>query len=198
MTPAAIQAFLVARTQRRRAGSPSTPTRRRATATLNRIRSHRHSIGGYAARFDIASQRAGGVREVVQRGAFAASIAAGGLYLLRDHLNAADDGAASLASMRAHTLHVVEDAYGLWFEAALDGPDGAPLFARVCRGEIVGASIGSTSGSGRMANGMRVLDTIAAWEISLVTPPNQPARVGTWCKANAEARRDRARLMRLS
>ena len=57
--------------------------------------------------------------------------------------------------------------------------------------------LGIGAGTGRLLNGVRVFDHLAAWEISLVTPPHRPARVGAWVRPNMEARRDRSRLLRL-
>jgi len=157
--------------------------------SLGLIRAQRHAIGGYAAAFNQVSLRPG-VREVVAPGAYARALADGGLYLLLNHLEAH----ASLASMADGTLHVAEDEYGLWVEASLsDDLAGARLMGQVSRREFSGMSTGSTRGACEIINGMRIITELALREISLVPWPDRPARVGTWVRANADARRERQR-----
>lgn len=165
---------------------------------LREIRAHRYAIAGYACLFNTISRRcayvSGADRELVKPGAFARAIAGGGWHLLVDHRNYADDQAHSLASITSRTLHVEEDERGVWFEAALDGRDGARIFDRVCRREVCEVSIGSSGASGYITSGTYVLEESAGWEISLVTPPFRAARVGTFVLQNMSARRQRLRL----
>jgi HK97 family phage prohead protease len=163
-------------------------------AALDRIRSHPHAIGGYACQFNQASWR-GPHGDLVKPGAFAHALAAGGWFLLRDHLSYAE-GASSLASMAAGSLVVSEDSTGLWFESHLpDTSEGERLFDQVRRGEITSVSIGSKRSEGVcQVNGLHVWSIIDGWEISIVVPPNQPARVYTWVRPLGVAMRERQKL----
>lgn len=157
---------------------------------MNSIRNHPHAIAGYVARFDVVSPH-GGRREQIRPGAFAKALLAGGWFLFENHRNYADDGALSLSSMRTGTLHVEEDAVGLWFEAALrDDADGARMMALLHRGQVLGASTGSRFNGGLdhwlTGNGVDILTESNPGEISLMTNA-QPARQGTWVLPIAEA-----------
>jgi len=169
------------------------PSWAEAPTSLELIRAHRFAIGGYACPFNQVSVRAGGVLELVKRGAFARAIAAGVVFLFVDH----SDGAPTFASMHDATLHVEEDRYGLWFEAQLrEQPDGARLMDAVRRRELAGVSTGVEFEHAQTIDGIRVVTEAALWEISLLTvrPSRRPARVATWVRPNAEAQRERLRI----
>jgi len=161
--------------------------------SLERIRAHPYAVSGYAVTFNQVSVRAGG-RELTAPGAFARALVLNrGWYLLLNHVV---DGRPSLASMATGTLHVEEDSYGLWFDAQLpDDRVGARLFDAVCRREICHVSTatwGPTCEAHTLPDGLLVFTGVpAAWEISLLAPPQQPALVGTWVQANGAARRER-------
>jgi len=164
-------------------------------STLQRIRAHRYAIGGYACVFNTISVLRG-VRELVKPGAFTNALAAGGWYLLDSHIV----GRASLASMAAGTLHMEDDRYGLWFEAALPDDDdvGARLMAAVCRRAIGGVSTGGLLETSYSVKGTRILTDTTVFEIGEISLVSSPARVGTWVRPNAVAQRDRLRLWRLT
>jgi HK97 family phage prohead protease len=155
---------------------PAAPTRPKAPSARDHVRAQSLAIAGYAALFGVPAWRSDGVREILEAGAFQRAIALNSVYLLRDHA----DGTL-LACNRGGTLHLEEDRIGLWFEAAL--PDtrlGSWLFCRIAAGGASGVSVGSDRTRGRMVNGVLHADHVDAWEISLVLPPNRPARAGTW------------------
>lgn len=167
-----------------------------------RLRGSAYAIGGYAAAFG-REYLHDGIREVIKGGAFARALAAGGWYLLADHrASAAHDRAWTtpitsvspsrvLASMAAGTLHAEEDSIGLWVEACLPlDATGRGLIDRQRRGHIRGLSTGSLSAAGAIVAGVRVLDQIAVWEISLCID-HPPARAGTWLALLGEADRMR-------
>lgn len=175
-----------------------TPTISPATfgTALQRIRAHRYAIGGYACVFNTISVHHGGP-ELVKPGTYARALAAGDWYLLGNHIV----GAPSLASMNAGTLHVEEDHYGLWFVAQLPDDDGvgARVMEAIRRCQICGVSTGAEGAHRvRHVNGTRILSEAPVWEISLVSLPNRPARVGTWVRPYAEAKSDRLRCWRLA
>jgi len=165
--------------------APARPVR-----ALDRIRAAPYAIGGYACTFNQAYRR-NGVLNRLAPGAVARAIAAGNIYLLRDHA----EGAPSQASTDAGTLHVEEDEYGFWFEAALpEDADGALLLNRISTGDIREVSTGSVDDLFVTVDGIRVWIQLNVWEISLATPPRRAARVGTFVHRNLVARHRRSRV----
>lgn len=164
---------------------------------LRVLRAHPHAIGGYACVFNTVSVMAAFGPELVKPRAFAQALGEGGWFLWVNHIWG---GQPWLASMSDGTLHAEADHYGLWFEAQLPDDDrGARLLAAVRRREITGVSTGASGKRDRVViNGISNVTTTNVWEISLLSPPCQPARVGTWVRPLGEARRDRLRLWRLA
>jgi phage head maturation protease len=94
--------------------------------------------------------------------------------------------------MQAGTLHVEEDRFGLWFEAALQGDAGRHTYLAMRCGAVTGLSWGSSGGFSKlMTGGIREYSAHDAWEISILTTPAQPRFSNTWMAPNAEARRHR-------
>lgn len=171
-----------------------------------RLRGHPYAIGGYACLFNREAVRLG-VREVVRPGAFARALAAGGWFVLVDHkASAAHDRpwmspirvvnpSRVLASTDAGTLYAEEDPIGLWCELALPADArGRAVIDQLRRGQIRGLSIGSTSATGANVGGVRVLDQLSAWDISLCID-DAPGRPGTWVALLGEADRTRRGLL---
>lgn len=98
---------------------------------------------GYAAVFDSPSQDLGGFRETIKPGAFTRSLnaAANGGRDIKMFLNHNQD--VVLASTRARTLRLSEDARGLLAEATLpDSVWGHPVAEAIRRGDISAMSFG--------------------------------------------------------
>ncbi len=166
---------------------PAPPKPDARLETMGRIRSSPYAIGGYAATFNVRSPNVG----IVKPGAYAQSLREGGWFLLWNHRNAEDHGAPSLASMSSGTMHAEEDEHGLWIEAALPREqDSVRIIAAAS-----GMSMGYVCRCAHPAASHDVIHTeLAVWEVSVVTRPLRPARVGTWFKPNFEARQERSRL----
>lgn len=167
--------------------APAPPSR--PLAARDRIRLSPHAIAGYAAVFHEKNARGD---NMISRGAFRDSLKSDrSFYLLRDHRNAADHGALSLASTGAGNLYLEEDRYGLWCEAALaDDAEGQFLFGLVERREASGMSwAGTVPKELPGSHGTRIFATIDAWEVSLLFRPAKPAYAQTWVRTLPEARR---------
>ena len=123
-------------------------------------------ISGYASLFGMADQ--GG--DIVQRGAYRASIAArgeGGVKMLWQHDPAQPIGVWEV--MR-------EDAKGLWVEGYLlpEVTKGREAMALIAAGAVDGLSIGyRVKRASKDGQGRRLLHEVELWEVSLVTFPMQ-------------------------
>ncbi len=161
----------------------SRPTRSDDLAVLRRIRVSPWAVAGRAARFDVPCRR-GSVVERIRPGAFADAIAAGRLTaLLVDHR---DD---VVAFNWDSTFYAEEDALGL-FIAAVVPP---ALYRRIARGDASGLSVSSYAATGAARRGEHDLETIEAYEVSVLLPPKRPARPGTWVDTLERAERRRVR-----
>jgi HK97 family phage prohead protease len=129
-------------------------------------------IVGYAAMWD---QEADGLpfREVIKRGAFAASLDRGDdVFLLVNH----DTDALPLARRSAGTLNLIEDEVGLRCEAVLDplNPRAAELSSALSRGDVDKMSFAfrvAEDGTTKTKDGVRELRTLDLFEVSVVTWP---------------------------
>jgi HK97 family phage prohead protease len=160
-----------------------------ADRALASIRSSPYAIGGYAAVFNRTSR--GGNPIWIAPGAFRGAIAARSVYLVLNHPEAGER--PSLASQAAGSLHLEEDARGLWFEAALRDDDaGRRAFRLIHSNAAAGMSWGSCGGTqdANAVGGCRYT-SLAIWEISIVAPPERPRFEGTWVAINGVARRRR-------
>ena len=130
------------------------------------VRAEGRKLVGYAAVFD-QETRIADFREVIKRGAFAASLASGKDTLaLVDH-----DSTRVLARTKSGTLRLSEDERGLKFE--IDVPDtsaGRDVLALAARGDLGGASFGFTVAAGGDAwtGDKRELRAVTLHEISIV------------------------------
>lgn len=129
-------------------------------------------MSGYAATFD---QEADGLpfREVIKRGAFAASLDRGDdVFLLVNH----DTDQLPLARRSAGTLSLVEDETGLLVDAVLDpaNPRAAELASALERGDVDKMSFAfrvAADGSAKREDGVRELRALDLFEVSVVTWP---------------------------
>ncbi|MEP9368056.1 HK97 family phage prohead protease [Xanthobacter sp. VNH20] len=129
-------------------------------------------IAGYACRFEMLDLG----RDIIERGAFAACLAArgpGAVRMLYQHDPAEPIGVWT---------HIVEDARGLYVRGRLAGDvERAREVASLIRlGALDGLSIGFKAAAARTDPRTRVrrISRIDLWEISIVTFPMQPdARV---------------------
>lgn len=119
---------------------------------------------GHAAVFDQAAAIGSGT-EIIRRGAFAKSIAAGAdILALVDH-----DPKALLGRTRTGTLRLTEDARGLAFEIELPATTlGNDVLALATRGDLGGASFGFLIRRDRWAGRQRELLDVELREISVV------------------------------
>jgi len=132
------------------------------------------AFAGYASLFDVADQ--GG--DVVQPGAFAKSLAArgpAGVKMLFQH-----DPNQPIGTW----THIAEDARGLYVEGqlTLEVAKAREVLALMRAGAIDGLSIGFKTLRGRrdVRKGVRRLEAVDLWEISIVTFPMLPeARVSS-------------------
>ncbi|WP_374513191.1 HK97 family phage prohead protease [Brevundimonas sp.] len=123
-------------------------------------------IAGYASLWGVADLN----RDVVARGAFAASLAksgAGGVRMLHQHEGRAIVGVWD---------ELVEDEQGLFVRGRiLDWSAEARFAGALARaGAMDGLSIGFRSVRARRAGALRVLVEVDLWEVSLVTFPMLP------------------------
>ncbi len=171
-------------------------TTRQVPQSLQQIRRHPRSIGGYANVFGILISvslgRTGGTDAVVRRGAFRVPLATGTSSLLHNH-----DRSVCLASTAADTLHLEEDAYGLWVEAILpDTEQGRRLAQLASLRRLTGMSLGSTGLEGFFTiGGIQTFDSMALWEVSVLSGDTRPGCRQTWCLPNAHARDKRQRIL---
>lgn len=145
------------------------------------VRAEGRKLIGYAAVFD-QETRIADFREVIRRGAFAASLASG-----RDTLALVDhDSGRVLARTKSGTLRLSEDERGLKFE--IDVPDtsaGRDVLALAARGDLGGASFGFTVADGGdvWTGDKRELRSVALHEVSIVQ--SFPAYGGTTVQARS-------------
>jgi HK97 family phage prohead protease len=156
------------------------PQDRTRYATLNTVNGRK--VSGYAARFDVLSSPGtigGGARELLERGCFAAALAAPGLDL---RLYWGHDRNRILARQSAGNLRVWEDKIGLRFEATLPMTSmGDEALELVRAGIVKEMSFGFSMLGGRerktTVNGetvYRVSKVGKLREISIVTEPAYP------------------------
>jgi HK97 family phage prohead protease len=139
------------------------------------------TLEGRAAVFNTPT-RIGNFHEVIVRGAFAATLAAGkDVLALADH-----DPARLLARTRSGTLHLDEDGEGLAFRISLpDTQLGRDVLALAERGDLGGASIGFRAVEERWtAKDMRELRAVDLVEVSIVA--SHPAYAQTSVHARAQ------------
>jgi HK97 family phage prohead protease len=135
-------------------------------------------LTGYAAVFNSRSEDLGGFTEVIAPGAFRKSLQSrNDIKLLWNH-----DTSSPLASTRAGTLRLIEDAKGLRVEADLAPTTlGKDISILVQRGDVSAFSFGfnvikdSWSNSGTE----RTLEAVRLFEASLVSFPAYSATSGT-------------------
>ena len=135
-------------------------------------------LTGYAAIFNSRSEDLGGFTETIAPGAFRKSLQArNDIKLLWNH-----DTSSPLASTRAGTLRLIEDAKGLRVEADLAPTTlGKDISILVQRGDVSAFSFGfnvikdSWSNSGTE----RTLEAVRLFEASLVSFPAYTATAGT-------------------
>jgi len=138
-------------------------------------------LEGYAALFNSRSENLGGFTEMIQPGAFRASLRArNDIKFLYNH-----DTGAVLGSTRADTLTLTEDERGLRVSGLLPntthGRDAAEL---VKRGDVSAFSFGfsmpARGGDSWNAEGTeRMLKSVRLHEVSLVAFPAYPETAGT-------------------
>ncbi|WP_027142720.1 HK97 family phage prohead protease [Mesorhizobium sp. WSM3626] len=151
------------------------------TRAAHEVRAEGRKLVGFAAVFD-QETRITDFREVIKRGAFAASLASGkDILALVDH-----DSGKVLARTRSGSLRLSENERGLAFE--LDIPDtsaGRDVLALAARGDLGGASFGFTvEASGEVWSGdKRELRAVTLHEISVVQ--SFPAYSGTSVQARS-------------
>ncbi|MEG1452631.1 HK97 family phage prohead protease [Brevundimonas sp.] len=120
-------------------------------------------IEGYASLWGVADLNG----DVVQRGAFADSLArtgAEGVRMLWQH-----DGRVVIGGWQ----RIFEDERGLWVEGAVgDWSAEARMAQAVCAaGAVDGLSIGYRTAKARKSGRLRVLSGVQLWEVSVVTFP---------------------------
>lgn len=130
------------------------------------VRASGRKLTGYVARFN-SEARIGSFTEVIQRGAFRASLDSGAdILALADH-----DPKAVLGRTRTGTLELREDAEGLAFTLTLpDTQVGRDLIALAERGDLGGCSFGFTvtPDGERWDGNRRELRSVELHEISIV------------------------------
>ena len=138
-------------------------------------------LEGYAALFNSRSENLGGFTEIIQPGAFRASLKArNNVFLLYNH-----DTNAVLASTRAGTLTLVEDERGLKISASIAPTStGRDVAVLVKRGDLSGFSFGfsmpARGGDSWNSEGTeRVLKSVRLHEVSLTPMPAYTATNGT-------------------
>ena len=145
--------------------------RRSVTAEL---RTEGRRLTGHAALFGVETRIGDSFTEVIQSGAFAATLADGhDVLALADH-----DPTRVLARTRSGTLRLSEDARGLAFE--LDVPDtqaGRDMLALAVRGDLGGMSFGFRAVDERRDHNRRELVAVELFEVSVVSA--FPAYPGT-------------------
>lgn len=129
---------------------------------------------GYAAMFNLKSERMFGFRERVSPGAFTDTLTNDDVRALIDH-----DTARIIGRNRAGTLRLKEDERGLLIE--VDIPDtsvGRDLIVSVNRGDITGQSFGFTTltDEWNVENGedVRTLRKVKLYDVGPVTYPAYP------------------------
>jgi len=143
-------------------------------------------IGGYAAQFN---KEATGLsfREVIAPGAFTRTLDSGEpVYLLVNH----DTDSLPLASTQSGTMALRQDETGLYMEADLDpnNPRAQELASAVSRGDVSKMSFAFTiapDGDTR-ENGLRTLQDLNLFEVSVVTWPAYDATTIGMRTASAE------------
>ena len=143
-------------------------------------------IGGYAAQFN---KEATGLsfREVIAPGAFTRTLDSGEpVFLLVNH----DTDNLPLASTQSGTMSLRQDETGLWMEADLDpnNPRAQELASAVSRGDVNKMSFAFTvapDGDTR-ENGLRTLQDLNLFEVSVVTWPAYDATTVGMRTASAE------------
>ena len=143
-------------------------------------------IGGYAAQFN---KEATGLsfREVIAPGAFTRTLDSGEpVFLLVNH----DTDNLPLASTQSGTMTLRQDETGLWMEADLDpnNPRAQELASAVSRGDVNKMSFAFTvapDGDTR-ENGLRTLQDLNLFEVSVVTWPAYDATTVGMRTASAE------------
>lgn len=134
-------------------------------------------LSGYAAVYNAPSHDLGGFREIIKPGAFAKSLKdAPNVRALFDH-----DSRLVLATTRADTLQLREDAKGLSFELMLPATSYAKdLAALVDRGDVAGCSFafrvrpGGEAWEQRSGDTFRILSDIELAEITITANPAYP------------------------
>lgn len=129
------------------------------------------TLSGYAAVWDTPAKIGGAFQETVRRGAFSASLAAGGdVIATYQH-----DPAALLGRTASGTLALREDARGLLFECQLpDTQLGRDVHTMCQRGDITGASFTFACPAGGdhwTARDARELRQVQLIEVACVTTP---------------------------
>jgi HK97 family phage prohead protease len=127
------------------------------------------TFSGYAAVFDSESEDLGGFRETIAPGAFKRS-----LGQRKDDLKAFvnHDWGRLLATRKAGTLHMREDAYGLHVEMQLpDTQDGRDISELTARGDVHAMSFGFKPVDTESLDGgkMQRLREVKLYEVSPVT-----------------------------
>jgi HK97 family phage prohead protease len=127
------------------------------------------TFSGYAAVFDTESEDLGGFRETIAPGAFKTSVGQrkNDIKAFVNH-----DWGRLLATRKAKTLHLREDAYGLHVEMQLpDTQDGRDVAALTARGDIHAMSFGFKPIDTEVLDGGRVqrLREVRLFEVSPVT-----------------------------
>jgi HK97 family phage prohead protease len=133
---------------------------------LAEVRADARTLTGYAARFN-SEASIGGFTEVIEAGAFRASLLSGAdILALKDH-----DPAAVLGRTKSGTLKLEEDAKGLRF--SIDVPDtqtGRDLLEMARRGDLGGMSFGFVATDEQWpSRDKRILRAIDLREISVVS-----------------------------
>lgn len=127
------------------------------------------TFSGYAAVFDSESEDLGGFRETIAPGAFGRSIRQrkDDIKMFVNH-----DWGRLLASRKAGTLKLTEDAYGLKVDATLpDTEDGRTISTLVARGDIHAMSFGFRPTDTEALEGGKLqrLREVKLYEVSPVT-----------------------------
>lgn len=152
------------------------------------VRAEGRKLVGYAAIFDHET-RISDFREIIRRGAFAASLASGkDVLALVDH-----DTGRVLARTKSGTLKLSEDERGLRFEIQVpDTSAGRDVLALATRGDLGGASFGFTVSDGgeHWTGDRRELRAVTLHEVSVVQ--SWPAYDGTSVQARSRKERTAA------
>ncbi|MHA7871745.1 MAG: HK97 family phage prohead protease [Hyphococcus sp.] len=140
-----------------------TDTLERRAAELE-IRAKGRTLAGYAATFGIRAKIAD-FDEVIEHGAFAASLAEGDKLALVDH-----DATKLLARTRNGSLKLAEDTRGLHFEIAVPRTSlGADILALAEDGSLGGASFGFVAKQDEWRGMLRTIQAVDLREISIVS-----------------------------